>query len=75
MSNSKKEELGFDLSETESKEQQTKPDNREVAIQISQECQEVAVQTSPDCQEVAVQTHGRPTAVKTTGKSITFNDM
>ena len=73
MSNSKKEEVGFDLSETENKEQQTKPDNREVAIQVCQECQEVAVQNSPDCKEAAVQTHGRATAAETTGKSIMFN--
>ena len=41
----KKEVLNLDVSEIESKEQRTKPD-----------CREVAVQNSPDCQEVAVQT-------------------
>lgn len=41
----KKEVLDLNASEIERKEQQTKPD-----------CREVAVQNSPDCQEVAVQT-------------------
>ena len=71
------------MSEIESKEWQTKPDSREVAVQNSTdcqeaavqnspECQEVAVQNSPDCQEVAVQTHGEATAAETIGKSTTF---
>ena len=42
----------------ERKEQQTKPD-----------CSDVAVQSTPDCKEVAVQVH---TAAKTTGTSNTF---
>ena len=71
------------MSEIESKEWQTKPDCREVAVQNSPDCQEVAVQNSPDCQEVAVQnspdcqeaavqTHGEATAAETIGRSTTF---
>ena len=41
----------------ETKEQQTKPDYRDVYIQTSlADCQEVEIQTSPDCQEVEIQT-------------------
>ena len=49
------------MSEIESKEQQTKPD-----------CRAVAVQNSPDYQEVAVQTHSEATAAETIGRSTTF---
>ena len=54
-SDTKKKDLGLGLSEIESKEQQTKPDCRAVAVQNSPNCQEVAVQNSPYYQEVAVQ--------------------
>ena len=43
------------MSEIESKEWQTKPDCREVAVQNNPDCKEAAVQNSPDCQEAAVQ--------------------
>ena len=53
MSDSKKEGLALDLSAMEKKEQQTKPDYREVAVQYSPECCDMAVHS----REVAVQTH------------------
>ena len=56
MSESKKDDIELDVSEIESKELQTKPDHKEVAVQ-----------NSPECQEVAVQTHGEPTGAETTG--------
>ena len=45
---------------TEIKDQQTKTD-----------CREVAVQISPVCHEMAVQTHGEATAAEMTSKPIT----
>ena len=62
MSDSKKEELELDLSALEKKEQQTKPDYRDVAIQNSPDCCNKAVQNK----EVAVQTH-EATCVETNG--------
>ena len=56
MSKSKKV-LELDVSVIESKEQQSKPD-----------CRDVAVQSSPDYKDSAVQTHGEPTVAATTGK-------
>ena len=52
----KKEEL--EQSVIEMKEQQTKPD-----------CRDVAVQNSPEYQEMAVQTYGQATAAKSIGKT------
>lgn len=49
--------LELDVSVIESKEQQSKPD-----------CRDVAVQSSPDYKDSAVQTHGEPTVAATTGK-------
>ena len=60
MSESKKGEYELDMSAIESREQQTKPD-----------CKNVAIQNSPDCQEVTVQTYGESTAVEiTSGRPI-----
>ena len=77
--NKKKEFELDDTSAIENKEQQTKPDSRDVAVQIRPDCQGVAVQIRPDCQEVAVQirpdcqemgvqTHGEVTAAEITGR-------
>jgi len=52
-----KKVLELDVSVIESKEQQSKPDYREVAIQ-----------SCPDCKNSAVQTHSEPTVVATTGE-------
>ena len=52
--------LGLDVSVIESKEQQSKPD-----------CRDVAVQSSPGYKDSAVQTHGEPTVAATTGKQRT----
>ena len=49
--------LELDVSIIESKEQQSKLD-----------CRDVAVQSSPDYKDSAVQTHGEPTVAATTGK-------
>ena len=51
VSENKKEEFELDISAIENKEQQTKPDFKDVAVQ-----------NKPDCQEVAVQTHSEATA-------------
>ena len=67
MSESKKEEFELDSSEAESKQQQTKPDSRDVAIQNIPSYHEIDVQTKPVYQEVVVQTHGEATAAETTG--------
>ena len=56
MSESKKV-LESDVSLIKSKEQQSKPD-----------CRDVAVQSSPDYKDSAVQTHGEPTVAATTGR-------
>ena len=61
MSESKKEEVELDVSTIETKEQQTKPD-----------CRDRAVQNSPDCQEVAVQTCGEIATVEGTGRQSTM---
>ena len=45
MSDSKKEGLALDSSAIEKKEQQTKPDYRDVAVQYSLDCCDMAVQT------------------------------
>ena len=77
--NKKKEFEQDDASAIENKEQLTKPDSRDVAVQNSPDCQEVAVQIRSDCQEVAVQirpdfqvvtvqTHGEATAAEITGR-------
>ena len=59
MSESKKGEFELDMSAIESREQQTKPDHKDVAIQSSPECQDVAVQTY--CESTAVEIiSGRP---------------
>ena len=59
MSESKKGEFELDMSAIESREQQTKPDHKDVAIQSSPECQDVAVQTC--CESTAVEIiSGRP---------------
>ena len=52
-----KKVLELDVSVIESKERQSKPDYRDVAIQ-----------SCPDCKNSAVQTHSEPTVVATTGK-------
>ena len=49
--------LELDVSVIESKDQQSKPD-----------CRDVAVQSSPDYKDSAVQTHGEPTVAAITGK-------
>ena len=64
------EELEVDWSETEEKEQQTKPNCRDVAIQNIPNYQEIDVQTKPDYQEAVVQTHGEATAAETTGTEL-----
>ena len=81
---SKEEELELDMSEIESKELQTKPDCRDVAVQttpdykdidvqIKPDCQEVAVQKSPDFWKMAVRMHAETTnAVETTGRPSLF---
>ena len=56
--------LGLDVSAIESKEQQSKPD-----------CRDVAVQSSPDYKDSAVQTHGEPTVTATTGRSCITNHL
>ena len=69
------------MSEIESKELQTKPDCRDVAVQttpdykdvdvqIKPKCQEVAIQNSPNfCWKMAVQMHTETiNAVETTGR-------
>ena len=61
MSESKKEEVKLDMSTIESKELQTKPD-----------CRDMAVQNSPDCEEVAVQTCGEIATVESTGRQSTM---
>ena len=61
MSESKKEEVELDMSTIESKELQTKPD-----------CRDMAVQNSPDCEEVAVQTCGEIATVESTGRQSTM---
>ena len=63
MSDSKKEGLALDPSAIEKKEQQTKPDYRDVAVQYSPDCCDTAVQS----REVAVQTHEAITA-ETSGR-------
>ena len=60
----------MDWSETEEKEQQTKPNCRDVAIQNIPNYQEIDVQTKPDYQEAVVQTHGEATAAETTGTEL-----
>ena len=55
--NKKKEFELDDTSAIENKEQQTKPDSRDVAVQIR-----------PDYQEMGVQTHGEVTAAEITGR-------
>ena len=57
MSESKKGEFELDISAVESREQRTKPD-----------CKDVAIQNSPDCQEIAVQKYGESTAVEITSR-------
>ena len=57
ISENKKEEFELDISVSESKEQQTKPDSRDVAVQ-----------NSPEYQERGVQTHGEATATEITGR-------
>ena len=52
-----KKALELDVSVIESKERQSKPD-----------CRDVAIQSSPDCRNSAVQTHSEATVVATTGK-------
>ena len=66
--NKKKEFELDDTSAIENKEQQTKPDSRDVAVQIRPDCQEMGVQIRPDCQVVTVQTHGEVTAAEITGR-------
>ena len=63
------------MSEIESKELQTKPDCRDVAVQTTPDykdvdCQEVGIQNSPNfCWKMAVQMHTETTnAVETTGR-------
>ena len=68
------------MSEIETKELQTKPDCRDVAVQttpdykdadvqIKPDCQEVAVQNSPDFWNIAVRMHTETTnAVETAGR-------
>lgn len=56
----KKGEFEIDMSAIESREQQTKPD-----------CRDVAVQNSPNCQDMAIQTYRESTAMEiTSGRSI-----
>ena len=57
----KEEEVELDMSTIESKELQTKPD-----------CRDMAVQNSPDCEEVAVQTCGEIATVESTGRQSTM---
>ena len=55
--------LELDVSVIESKEQQSKPD-----------CRDVAVQSSPDYKDSAVQTRGEPTVAGTTGRPRTLQN-
>ena len=67
-SENKKEEFELGISAIESKEQQTKLDFKDAAVQSSPDSQEVAVQSSPDSQEVAVQTNSETTTVEIAGR-------
>ena len=69
MTDSKKEELELDLSALEKKEQQTKPDYRDVGVQNSSDCCDNTVQNKKvavENKDMAVQTH-EATGVETNG--------
>ena len=56
--------LELDVSVIESKDQQSKPD-----------CRDVAVQSSPDYEDSATQTHDEPTVAATTGRPRTLQNI